>query len=338
MRFQQEQDKQARFGLLLQRLMLCLSLLSVALAAVCCVLYSQFCGQTHVVAIGPEKAYWQAPSLGTITDAAQKKRIAYGQELIAHTAVYLGPKGSVRAITNGMNCQNCHLQAGTAIFGNNYGSVASLYPKFRARSGAIETVYKRVNDCLERSLNGQALDTANSEMQAILAYLRFIGSNVAKGTKAPGSGLQDLAYLDRAADTANGRKVYAATCQNCHQPDGKGQLNANGNEYTYPALWGNNSYNNGAGLYRIGNFAKYVKTSMPLGATYASPQLTDEQAWDVAAFVNSQPRPHKEAPSDWPNIGKKPIDHPFGPYADAFSEHQHKYGPFKPIEAARGKK
>jgi thiosulfate dehydrogenase len=74
-----------------------------------------------------------------------------------------------------------------------------------------------------------------------------------------------------------------------------------------------------------------------LGATYESPQLTDDEAWDLAAFVNSQPRPHKNTPDDWPDISKKPIDHPFGPYSDAFDAKQHKFGPFKPIAEARKK-
>jgi thiosulfate dehydrogenase len=74
---------------------------------------------------------------------------------------------------------------------------------------------------------------------------------------------------------------------------------------------------------------------MPLGVSYQNPQLSDEEAWDVAAFVNSQVRPNKNTPKDWPDITKKPIDHPFGPYSDGFSETQHKFGPFKPIQEKR---
>jgi thiosulfate dehydrogenase len=81
-----------------------------------------------------------------------------------------------------------------------------------------------------------------------------------------------------------------------------------------------------------------VKANMPLGATHQSPQLTDEEAWDVAAYVNSQPRPGKDLGADWPKIAAKPIDHPFGPFADGFSENQHKYGPFGPIKAKRNSK
>jgi thiosulfate dehydrogenase len=275
--------------------------------------------------------YWTATDINTITDAKQKEQVTYGKELITHTSKYYGPKGSILQITNGLNCQNCHLQAGTAVFANNYGSVASLFPKLRARSGKIETVYKRVNDCFERSLNGKAIDTAGKEMQAIVAYINFIGSNIEKGKKAEGSGFKDLTYLDRAAEPQKGQLVYTAKCQSCHQPNGEGLFNADKTEYNFPALWGPHSYNDGAGLYRISNIAKYVKYNMPQGTTYKNPQLTDEEAWDVAAYITSQPRPHINEPKDWPDISKKPVDHPFGPYADNFPEQQHKYGPFKPI-------
>ena len=283
-------------------------------------------------------SWWLAPETNSITDPALKDQVEYGKELIAHTSKYLGPNGSVLKISNGLNCQNCHLRAGTAVFGNNYGSVASLYPKFRARSGSVENIYKRVNDCFERSLNGKALDTTGKEMQAIVSYIKFIGSNVAKGKKAAGSGFKDIAYLDRAADPEKGRLVYTTKCQSCHQPNGEGLFNADKTEYTFPALWGKNSFNDGAGLYRISNITKYVKYNMPQGVTHENPQLTDEEAWDVAAFVTTQNRPHISTPKDWPDISKKPVDHPFGPYADDFPEKQHKYGPFKPIVEEQKKK
>jgi thiosulfate dehydrogenase len=101
---------------------------------------------------------WTAPSDWRMMylSPEEKKSVLYGRELIAHTSDYLGPKGSVKSISNGMNCQNCHLNAGTQPWGNNYFAVQSTYPKFRARSGSVEDQIKRVNDCFERSLNGQA--------------------------------------------------------------------------------------------------------------------------------------------------------------------------------------
>jgi thiosulfate dehydrogenase len=280
-------------------------------------------------------SYWVAPDIEKIENAAQKELALYGKELITHTAKYLGPKGSIAHLSNGMNCQNCHLEAGTKVFGNNYGSVAANYPKFRPRSGTEEDIYKRVNDCFERSLNGKALDTLSREMQAIKTYIEYLGSNIEKGKKAEGSGFKELAFLDRAADPKKGKEVYVAKCQSCHQADGGGLLNAEGTEYSFPPLWGKNAYNDKAGLYRITFFARYAKYNMPLGTSHENPQLSDEEAWDVAAFVNSQERPSFNTPKDWPDISKKPIDHPFGPYRDGFSETQHKYGPFKPIKAKR---
>lgn len=257
--------------------------------------------------------------------------IRYGRELVANTAAYLGPHGSVAQITNGMNCQNCHLSAGTKPWGNNYGAVAPTYPKFRERSGGEEDIYKRVNDCMERSLNGRALPRDNREMQAIMQYINWLGRDIPKKETPNGSGIVALPYLDRAADPAKGKQVYAAKCVTCHGAGGQGLLAIDGKTYTYPPLWGQHSYNIGAGLYRLSRFAGYVKYNMPFGATFQNPQLSDEECWDVAAFVNSQPRPNLDISADWPNLLGKPVDHPFGPYADGFSEKQHKYGPFEPI-------
>ena len=277
--------------------------------------------------------FWTAPDVLAVEDSAQRAQLLYGKELVAHTAQYFGPGGSIEANkTNGLNCQNCHLEAGTKVFGNNYSRVAATYPKVRARSGQLEDVYKRINDCFERSLNGTALAKESPEMQAMAAYIQFLGKDVPKGEKPPGSGFKDLAFLNRPLDPVHGRAVYVEKCLSCHQADGQGLQDAQG-IYTYPPLWGPLSYNDGAGLYRMSNFAKFVKWNMPLGINHDDPELTDEEAWDVAAWVNTQPRPKKDLSGDWPDISKKPFDHPFGPYADGFSEADHKLGPFGPIRA-----
>jgi thiosulfate dehydrogenase len=275
---------------------------------------------------------WMAPDTASIPTTEEGNLIRYGRELIAHTGEYLGPKGKVMPISNGMNCQNCHLDAGTKPFGNNYSAVASTYPKKRPRSNKNESIETRVNDCLERSLNGKALDSMSHEMRAIVAYINWLGKGVEKGKSPSGSGLVEVVFLDRAASPDNGRIVYAQKCVSCHGNNGEGMPNPDGKSWLYPPLWGSNSYNNGAGLYRLSRFAGYVKANMPLGATYEAPQLTDEEAWDVAAYVNAMYRPSKDLSKDWPDISKKPIDHPFGPFADGFNEEQHKFGPFKPIQ------
>ncbi|MCW3086130.1 MAG: cytochrome c class [Bacteroidetes bacterium] len=327
----------------------CLMLFVAALVYVC------FCGVPEIFIPKKEVVYtppapdkkseqaavvstlWIAPDTATIPKDEKGKQIRYGRMLISNTAYYFGPHGIIQHSSNGMNCQNCHLDAGTKAFGNNYSAVASTYPKFRERSGMTESIYKRVNDCFERSLNGAALDSSGKEMQAIKAYIIWLGQNVKKGEKPMGSGITELAYLQRAADPEKGKTVYTQKCMSCHGTNGDGKLNTDQLTYQYPPLWGAHSYNYGAGLFRLSRFAGYVKSNMPLGVTYDNPQLTDEQAWDVAAYVNSQLRPTKDLSKDWPKISGKPVDHPFGPYADGFTEKQHKYGPFAPIAEAKKK-
>ncbi len=285
------------------------------------------------------KSAWVGPSHYQIPIHTDKNGdlIQYGYELIAHTALYLGPKGSVQHSTNGMNCQNCHLEAGTKPWGLNYGSVFSTYPKFRERSGSMETIYKRVNDCLERSLNGKALDTSSKEMKAIYAYIEWLGAEIPKGNKVKGSGIEILPYLSSPANPSEGKIVYVQNCQKCHGINGEGVVDSTGKMYTYPPLWGKYSYNDAAGLFQVSKLAGFIKNNMPNGINYHNPTLTNQAAWDVAAFINSQPRPTKDKSNDWPILATKPIDYPFGPYADLFSESQHKYGPFEPIVLAKSK-
>ena len=332
----------------LLNLIICLMLLAVMLV------YVSFCGvpelflpseKIAVVAppVASEKkeskkdAVWVAPDTATLPADATGNLIRYGRSLIANTAYYLGPQGKIAHTSNGMNCQNCHLDAGTKPFGNNYSGVAATYPKFRERSGSVESIYKRVNDCFERSLNGVGLDSMSKEMQAIKAYIEWLGKDVAKGDRPNGVGITKLAFLARAADPVKGKLVYEAKCSSCHNTEGDGKKNADQLTYQYPPLWGEHSYNIGAGLYRLTRLAGYVKSNMPFGASYDSPQLTDEEAWDVAAFINSQAHPLKNLQSDWPNISGKAVDEPFGPYTDKFTEKQHKYGPFEPIAAFKKK-
>jgi thiosulfate dehydrogenase len=144
--------------------------------------------------------------------------------------------------------------------------------------------------------------------------------------------------LDRAADPARGGTIYLAKCAGCHNTDGSGiprSLPATDLGYMVPPLWGPQTFNDGAGMDRLITAANFVHSDMPQGADYLNPVLPTADAWDVAAFVVSQPRPHKAGlEKDFPDLAEKPVDTPYGPYLDGFSETQHKYGPFAPIRAA----
>lgn len=272
---------------------------------------------------------WQAPDTATIPHTDEGDLVRYGRELVVHTAIYFGPQGKIAPISNGLNCQNCHLEAGTKAWGNNFSGVMANYPRFKARSGGIETIVKKINDCFERSMNGKGIDSNSREMRAMVAYMKWLGNGVAKGQRPLGVGITSLPYLDRAANPEAGKAVFLSKCQRCHGADGQGLTDTiTGIGYSYPPLWGKHSYNMGASLYRISKFAGFVKDNMPFGAAHGREELTNEEAWDVAAFVNSMDRPAKDLSQDWPDITAKPVDHPFGPYSDSLSETRHKYGPF----------
>jgi thiosulfate dehydrogenase len=106
----------------------------------------------------------------------------------------------------------------------------------------------------------------------------------------------------------------------------------NGAGYQVPPLWGADSYNNGAGMARILTAAAYGMHNMPLGTKFTSPVLTDDDAYDVAGYFVTQDRPVKsDLENDYPIRLQKPVDSPYGPYGDGFTQAQHALGPFGPI-------
>src|SRR5258705_906299 len=143
---------------------------------------------------------WHAGDIDKLPYDEKGDLVRYGRDLIANTSFYLGPKGKVAAITNGMNCQNCHLNAGTQDYANCLSAVASIYPVFRPRSGITESIDFRINDCLKRSLNGEPIDTMSKEMKAMVAYLEWLGKDVPRNIKPKGANSQELPFMARAAD------------------------------------------------------------------------------------------------------------------------------------------
>ena len=232
---------------------------------------------------------------------------------------------------NGLNCQNCHLEAGIKPFANNFLDVAGTYPKFRARSGEIESVNHRIRDCYQRSLTANALDSNTKEMKALAAYILWTGKNISKDNHPDGVGSMEIPFINRAADSARGIVVYNTRCTVCHGANGEGKVSSDSVTYLYPPVCGEHSYAVSAGMYRITKLASFLRNNMPQGASYKHPQLINEEAWDVAAFINSQPHPKIIFASDWPSTSTKPVDYPFEPYTDGYTETEHKYGPFQPI-------
>ena len=199
-------------------------------------------------------------------------------------------------VGNKLRCTSCHLDEGRRETGSWMG-VFARYPQYRTRSGVVETIEYRVNDCFRRSMNGTPVDPAGPDMRDIVAYLAFLSRGVTVSPPA-GASARLQKWANFTADTAAGTRVFAASCAKCHGAAGEGTSGA-------PPLWGPESYNVGAGMTRVRTAAEFISRNMPFDAPGT---LTDRQAFDVAAYVNAHPRPDfRGKENDWPN-GNPPPD------------------------------
>jgi thiosulfate dehydrogenase len=261
----------------------------------------------------------------------------YGRRLIETTTEYLGPDVAdpkMRYTSSRLACASCHFAIGTEPGTLTLLQANEHYPRFSARVGTKTDLADRVNECMQRSLNGRPLPRDSAEMIAMVSYLKSLGDlNAALGASArKAKEPEAFKTPKRAASLEAGRHVFEQRCAACHGTDGLG-LHASADPlhgYVFPPLWGPDSFNDGAGMHRALTAAKFVKARMPLG----KPDLSDDQAFDVAAYLNSQPRP--EMPNlaqDYPDRTAKPADNGYGPFADSFPLEQHRFGPFGPIES-----
>ena len=288
-------------------------------------------------AIGPATAY----DVSRLPDDAYGKLVRYGKELTERTFAYLGPEvkdPKMRFAGNNLACTSCHEAAATKAFAMPWVGAAAIFPQYRGRENEVSTLEERVNGCMERSMAGKPLPLGGHEMKAFVTYMHFLSRDIPVGARVKGQGVMPFTPPDRRADTAAGAKVYQEKCAACHGPEGAGVRagpvgTAAG--YTFPPLWGADSFNNGAGMSRLLFAAGFVKANMPFGTTHAQPQLSDDQAFDVAAFMLSHPRPEKaNLDRDFPARWNKPVDAAFPPYIGGGSADQHKYGPFRPLQEA----
>lgn len=294
-------------------------------------------------AVGSKTNFFQPARfvLDSVKTDPEGQLIRYGHELIAHTAHYLGPQvanPALRLAGSNLACQNCHLQAGQKAFSAPYVGIWGIYPTYKGREDAISTLEDRINGCMTRSLNGRPLPVDGKEMKAIITYMKWLGRQVPVGEKVKGQGFVKFTMPNREANLGQGKIVFAQQCTSCHGANGQGRLNGTlaADGYQYPPLWGPDSYNDGAGMHRLQTAARFIKANMPFGATAEHSILTDDAAYDVAAYINSLPRPrmaHLE--KDYPNLKKKPADCPYPPYADRFTQHQHQFGPYAAMEAGK---
>lgn len=327
------------------------------------VLLSSFSSSVLAINGVDDKAYegtWVQPNESDIPANAEGDRIRYGKALLTDTYKYLGAESVIGKPHTGnrLSCSNCHLNAGMAAYSSPW--VVSYYKydgagQFSSRTNENLTLPKRINGCIERSLHGTALDEQSEEMQAMIAYFKWLatGMRVDNWTQVIGTGFLPVADMPRAADPARGQGIYMQQCADCHGADGQGEWDAQQMRFETPAVWGPDSFNSGAGMNRLRTGVRFIKGTMPfedVDPLRPSTQLSDEDAWDVMAYVLSQDRPiFTRQESDYSGIGPDgvpnwmrknvdaayPIYYPRSDRTDninlpaMFPPEQHKYGPWQ---------
>jgi len=286
-----------------------------------------------------ENSPWKPKSIETDLEGEQKASlIKYGYEVITKSPQLIGPMSKdprKRFAGNNLTCQSCHLEAGTKPGAGSFAGVYKRFPQYRGREDKQGTLEDRIDGCMERSMNGQRMPHNSLEMQAMVAYMKWLSEDVPEDKEKIYQGFSKVELPEVRADLDKGKAVFEKHCVVCHGENGQGMRPDENSLYQFPPLWGNDSYNHGAGMHRLITAAEFIKANMPFQqATYDKPVLTDEEAYHVAAYINSFDRPLKSDPElDFPKKELKPVSTPYGPWTDNFSADQHKYGPFQPIMA-----
>jgi thiosulfate dehydrogenase len=204
-----------------------------------------------------------------------------GEQIFTHTQTFAG-----KYIGNTLNCASCHLDAGRKANSSPLWGAYPLYPAYRSKNGHVNSFAERLQGCFMYSMNGKAPPLGDPVLVALESYAYWLAKGAPIGEKLPGQGYPKLPAPAQKADYARGSAVYAQHCALCHGADGRGQ--SSGGQTVFPPLWGAQSFNWGAGMGDIQNAAGFIKANMPLGVAGT---LTDQQAWDVATFMDSHERP-----------------------------------------------
>lgn len=243
---------------------------------------------------------WYAVDISKLGTGAENDLVRYGKDLIVNTPRYIGKNATnpaMRYAGNDLACQSCHLNAGLQPFAAPFVSTFTTFPMLV--DDQVLTLTARINGCMRRSMNGKDLPPESREMEALIAYFKFIGHGTPEGVRIAGMGLKPILPPTEPPDARRGETVYAKFCASCHKEDGQGQLKPSpGVGYSIPPLWGDASFNGGAGMAKTAYAASYIHDNMPFGIDYLTPVLTVQQAWDVAAYMISKPHPAATAETE----------------------------------------
>lgn len=243
---------------------------------------------------GWDSTRWQPPSLADLPDDSLGAAVRRGHALLTATHDSLP-----QFVGSNLNCTSCHLDDGRRRTASPLGGVYARYPRYIERAGAVASIEDRVNYCFTRSLAGTKLPNDSREMQDIVAYFAYISRGVPVGAGAAMGRMPRMP--EGRGDTARGAALYTSLCARCHGVDGAGIANV-------PALWGPHSFSVGASMARQERAASFIRHNMPFDTPGT---LSDQDAYDVAAFITAQPRPDLPGKEhDWP-LGGAPGDVPY---------------------------
>ncbi len=234
--------------------------------------------------------------------APDADRLVRGMRLMTETKALLPDN-----VGDVMNCSSCHLNGGTAAKGAPFNGVAALFPMDNRRAGRIISIEERLNGCFLRSMNGKPIPVDSQDMKAMVAFMSRMKADATPERKIAGCG---TGQVDRKLipDPVRGKSLFEANCAVCHGLSGRGMQSPDGG-LLFPPLWGDDSFNLGAGIARTFTAASFVKANMPIAHSTTFPQgqggLTDQDAIDIADYFTHQPRPDfPDKDKDWPKGGK----------------------------------
>jgi thiosulfate dehydrogenase len=211
----------------------------------------------------------------------------FGQVVRRGERIFTDTRENARRYTgNALACANCHLDAGRKADAAPLWAAYVSYPEFRSKNGHVNTFAERLQDCFRFSMNGKAPPLGDPVLVSLETYAYWLAKGAPVGENLPGRGYPKVKTPAKAPDYVRGGKVYAQQCVQCHGTDGAGRTSAG--KTVFPPLWGSKSFNWGAGMHEIQNAAGFIKANMPLGL---GGTLTDQEAWDVAMFMDSHERP-----------------------------------------------
>lgn len=244
--------------------------------------------QAAPVAVKPADDRFKPPARGAYPAGPFGEAVKRGEAIFHDTKANAG-----RFVGNEMSCANCHLDDGRRADSTPMWGAWGLYPAYREKNKRVNTMAERLQGCFTFSMNAQASEAGEAPgpldpvIVELEAYIYWISTGAPTGVKLAGQGYPALNKPAQPPDHARGQAVYAAQCAICHGDAGQGMANPEGG-LAFPPLWGERSYNWGAGMHRTNTAAAFIRANMPLGKPNT---LSEQEAWDVAAFLNSHERP-----------------------------------------------